>query len=159
MLFAAYRYSPCWWAICRCGKTFTRTLLSSNVSYFCSKTATLFSRRTCPKLWTLFSPWPPSRNFNPVSYRKFRGVKLLITIFWFWVSAEQKPMINELMANIASGFPDLYNGWATSLPAEVQLKLKEVLAWFLKKERKKNCWIFVSIPFQFSFVSTDHKVF
>ncbi len=36
-------------------------------------------------------------------------------------------MINELMANIASGFPDLYNGWAAALPAEVQLKLKEVL--------------------------------
>lgn len=37
-------------------------------------------------------------------------------------------MVNELMANIASGFPDLYNGWASALPAEVQLKLKEVLA-------------------------------
>ncbi|XP_057376777.1 importin-4-like [Daphnia carinata] len=41
---------------------------------------------------------------------------------------EQKPMINELMGNIASGFSDLYNGWAAALPAEVQLKLKEVLA-------------------------------
>ena len=66
-----------------------------------------------------------------------------ITIFLFLASAEQKPMINELMANIASGFPDLYNGWATSLPAEVQLQLKEVLAWFLFCV----CWIYVSIPF------------
>ncbi|EFX65679.1 hypothetical protein DAPPUDRAFT_303554 [Daphnia pulex] len=41
---------------------------------------------------------------------------------------EQKPMINELMAHIASGFPDLYNGWASALPAEVQQKMKEVLA-------------------------------
>lgn len=37
-------------------------------------------------------------------------------------------MINELMSNIASGFSELYNGWASALPAEVQLKLKEVLA-------------------------------
>lgn len=42
---------------------------------------------------------------------------------------EQKPMINELMTNIASGFPDLYNGWASALPVDVQLKLKEALAW------------------------------
>lgn len=41
---------------------------------------------------------------------------------------EQKPMINELMTNIASGFPDLYNGWASALPVDVQLKLKEALA-------------------------------
>ncbi|XP_046445407.1 importin-4-like isoform X2 [Daphnia pulex] len=32
---------------------------------------------------------------------------------------EQKPMFNELMAHIASDFPDLYNEWASALPAEV----------------------------------------
>ena len=37
-------------------------------------------------------------------------------------------MINELLANIASGFPDVYTGLATTLSAEVQLKMKEVLA-------------------------------
>jgi hypothetical protein len=60
-----------------------------------------------------------------------------LSIFYFYtirlkrfmfVFAEQKPMINELMAHIASGFPDLYNGWASALPAEVQQKLKEVVA-------------------------------
>jgi hypothetical protein len=37
-------------------------------------------------------------------------------------------MINELMGHIASGFPDLYKGWESGLPAEVQQKWKEVLA-------------------------------
>jgi hypothetical protein len=45
-----------------------------------------------------------------------------------YIFAEQKPMINELMAHIASDFPDLYNEWASALPAEVHQKLKEVLA-------------------------------
>lgn len=37
-------------------------------------------------------------------------------------------MINDMMGRISSGFSDVYNGWASALPAEVQLKLKEVLA-------------------------------
>jgi hypothetical protein len=49
----------------------------------------------------------------------------LIKIFVF---ADQKPLINELMAHISSSFPDLYNAWASALPAEVQQKLQEVLA-------------------------------
>ncbi|EFX84574.1 hypothetical protein DAPPUDRAFT_99742 [Daphnia pulex] len=41
---------------------------------------------------------------------------------------EQKPMINELMAHIASDFSDLYNEWSSALPTEVHQKLKEVSA-------------------------------
>lgn len=36
--------------------------------------------------------------------------------------------MNELIAGIATSFPDLYNNWAATIPAEVQIKLKEVLA-------------------------------
>lgn len=43
-------------------------------------------------------------------------------------SADQKGMINELMANISTGFPEAYQSWANSLPAEVQLKMKQVLS-------------------------------
>jgi len=41
--------------------------------------------------------------------------------------AEQKPLVMELFANVASAFPDLYNGWTSSLPLDVQQKMKEVL--------------------------------
>lgn len=40
---------------------------------------------------------------------------------------EQKSLINELMTNISTGFPDVYQSWANSLAPEVQLKMKQVL--------------------------------
>lgn len=40
---------------------------------------------------------------------------------------EQKPMITELINNISTGFPDVYQCWASSLPAEIQLKMNQVL--------------------------------
>jgi len=41
--------------------------------------------------------------------------------------SEQKPMITELINNISTGFPDVYQGWVSSLPAEIQLKMKQIL--------------------------------
>ena len=35
----------------------------------------------------------------------------------------------ELFSVVASTFPDLYNGWTSSLAPDVQQKLKEVLGW------------------------------
>ena len=41
---------------------------------------------------------------------------------------EQKPLINELVAGIASSFPDAYNGWTAALSPETQQCLKEALS-------------------------------
>ena len=32
------------------------------------------------------------------------------------------------MANISTGFPDAYQSWVGSLPADVQLKMKHILS-------------------------------
>merc|ERR1712071_516096 len=40
---------------------------------------------------------------------------------------EQKPLVIELFSTVASTLPDLYNGWTSSLPVDVQQKMKEVL--------------------------------
>ena len=80
-----------------------------------------------PQVMNVILTMVTQQELQPGNFESFFYI-MYVYLIKIFVFADQKPLINELMAHISSSFPDLYNGWASALPAEVQQKLQEVLA-------------------------------
>ena len=128
-----FRSSLFWWENYPCVKIFTKTRRYWNVSSTCSKTAILSALPIWRQYWTWLKLWRLSKNCSLVLFLYETTILLscnYLVCFSFYFT-EQKPLVIELFSMVGSAFPEAYGGWTSSLPIDIQQKLKEILGWIL----------------------------